>query len=98
MQLTTPCKPRSTPATPHRCPYHGSLAWVAVGEAEHRLYVLKAEKIDWIESQGDYVKFRCGGSVYISRDTGKRLAPVLAERLRSRPRLPSGRIRWVRPP
>jgi hypothetical protein len=51
---------------------------VVVGEREHRLYVLKAEKIDWIESQGNYVKFRCGGCEYISRDSIKRLAAVLA--------------------
>jgi DNA-binding LytR/AlgR family response regulator len=52
---------------------------VVVGEREHRLYVLKAEKVEWIESQGNYVKFRCCGAEYISRDSIKRLAPVLAE-------------------
>ena len=56
----------------------GSLG-VVVGEREHRLYVLKAEKIDWIESQGNYVKFRCRGAEFISRDSIKRLAAVLAD-------------------
>jgi hypothetical protein len=66
---------RNTEQAPY--PAEASLG-VVVGEREHRLYVLKAEKIDWIESQGNYVKFRCGGSEYISRDTIKRLAAVLA--------------------
>jgi DNA-binding LytR/AlgR family response regulator len=52
---------------------------VVVGEREHRLYVLKPEKVDWIESQGNYVKFRCRGAEYISRDSIKRLAAVLAD-------------------
>jgi hypothetical protein len=56
----------------------GSLG-VVVGEREHRLYVLKAEKVDWIESQGNYVKFRCRGAEFISRDSIKRLAAVLAD-------------------
>jgi DNA-binding LytR/AlgR family response regulator len=55
----------------------GSLG-VVIGEREHRLYVLKAEKIDCIESHGNYVKFRSGGAEYISRDSIKRLSAVLA--------------------
>jgi DNA-binding LytR/AlgR family response regulator len=51
---------------------------VVIGEREHRLYVLKAERIDCIESHGNYVKFRCGGAEYISRDSIKRLASALA--------------------
>jgi DNA-binding LytR/AlgR family response regulator len=58
-------------------PAEGSLG-VVVGEREHRLYVLKAARVDCIESHGNYVKFRCGGAEYISRDSIKRLAGVLA--------------------
>ncbi len=67
---------RNAEQAPHAA--EGSLG-VVVGEREHRLYVLKAEKIDWIESQGNYVKFRCRGAEYISRDSIKRLAAVLAD-------------------
>jgi two-component system, LytTR family, response regulator len=48
-----------------------------VGEREHRLYVLKAERIDYVESQGNYVKFHSGGIEYISRDSVKRLSIAL---------------------
>jgi two-component system LytT family response regulator len=55
-----------------------TLATLLVGEREHRLYLLKTEKIDYIESQGNYVKFQSGGIEYISRDSLKRLAPALS--------------------
>jgi DNA-binding LytR/AlgR family response regulator len=64
-------------AEPAPSPAEGSLG-VVVGEREHRLYVLKAARVDCIESHGNYVKFRCGGAEYISRDSIKRLAGVLA--------------------
>jgi DNA-binding LytR/AlgR family response regulator len=53
---------------------HGML----VGEREHRRYVLEVRNIEFIESQGNYVKFRSEGSEYISRDSIKRLAIALA--------------------
>jgi LytTr DNA-binding domain len=68
------------PQSESRCPPDAADAslGVVVGEREHRLYVLKSAKIEWIESQGNYVKFRCGGCEYISRDSIKRLAAALA--------------------
>jgi two-component system LytT family response regulator len=50
---------------------------VLVGEREHRFYVLRPQEIEYIESQGNYVKLHCGGAEYISRDTVKRLRATL---------------------
>jgi DNA-binding LytR/AlgR family response regulator len=49
-----------------------------VGEREHRLYPLDTEKIDYIESDGNYVSIRSGDAAYIRRDSIKRLAIELA--------------------
>ena len=49
-----------------------------VGERERRLYPLDPQKIDYIESDGNYVSIRSGSAAYISRDTIKRLAGELA--------------------
>lgn len=49
-----------------------------VGEREHRLYPLDPQKVDYIESDGNYVSIRTGTTAYISRDTIKRLAAELA--------------------
>jgi two-component system LytT family response regulator len=49
-----------------------------VGERERRLYPLNPEKIDYIESDGNYVSIRSANTAYISRDTIKRLADELA--------------------
>ena len=49
-----------------------------VGERERRLYPLDPEKVDYIESDGNYVSIRSGNAAYISRDTIKRLAAELA--------------------
>jgi two-component system, LytTR family, response regulator len=51
-----------------------------IGEREHRLYPLEPLKIDYIESDGNYVTFRTATSEYISRDSIKRLATVLKSR------------------
>ena len=51
---------------------------VLVGEREHRMYVLKPERIEFIESHGNYVKLHAGNAEYISRDSVKRLADELA--------------------
>jgi DNA-binding LytR/AlgR family response regulator len=50
-----------------------------VGEREHRLYPLNPEKIDYIESDGNYVSIRSGSAAYISRDSIKRLAGELKD-------------------
>jgi two-component system, LytTR family, response regulator len=49
-----------------------------VGERERRLYPLDPEKIDYIESDGNYVSIRSDNAAYISRDSIKRLAGELA--------------------
>jgi two-component system LytT family response regulator len=50
-----------------------------IGEREHRLYPLDPQKIDYIESDGNYVSIHSGHSSYISRDSIKRLAAELAD-------------------
>ncbi|HWX26583.1 MAG TPA: LytTR family DNA-binding domain-containing protein [Steroidobacteraceae bacterium] len=54
------------------------MSTLLVGERERRLYPLDPEKIDYIESDGNYVSFRSGNASYISRDSLKRLADELA--------------------
>jgi two-component system, LytTR family, response regulator len=49
-----------------------------IGEREHRLYPLYPEKIDYIESDGNYVSIHHASTTYISRDSIKRLAEELA--------------------
>lgn len=49
-----------------------------IGERERRLYPLDPQKIDYIESDGNYVSIHRGGTTYISRDSIKRLAEELA--------------------
>jgi two-component system LytT family response regulator len=49
-----------------------------IGERERRLYPLDPDKIDFIESDGNYVSIRSGNTTYISRDSIKRLAGELA--------------------
>ena len=49
-----------------------------IGVRERRLYPLAPEKIDYIESDGNYVSIRSGNATYISRDSIKRLAGELA--------------------
>ena len=51
-----------------------------IGEREHRLYPLDPDKIEYIESDGNYVTIRTATAEYISRDSIKRLAPLLGER------------------
>jgi two-component system LytT family response regulator len=55
---------------------HGRLL-VLVGEREHRLYPLDPQKIDYIESDGNYVKYRIANDEYIARESVKRLDIVL---------------------
>ena len=49
------------------------------GERERRLYLLTPNKIDYIESYGNYVKIWSGAAAYISRDRIKELAARLAD-------------------
>ena len=51
---------------------------ILVGERERRLYVLRSDEIEYVESHGNYVKLHGGGVEYISRDSVKRLAAALA--------------------
>jgi two-component system LytT family response regulator len=50
-----------------------------VGERRHRLYPLELSKIDYIESDGNYVTIRSGGAEYLSRDSIKRLSIALSD-------------------
>ena len=47
-------------------------------ERERRLYLLDPEKIDYIESYGNYVRIWSGPASYISRDCIRELAALLA--------------------
>lgn len=51
---------------------------VLIGERQHRLYLLDPRKIDYIESDRNYVTLWMAGKEYISRDSIKRLSTVLA--------------------
>jgi two-component system, LytTR family, response regulator len=50
-----------------------------VGERRHRLYPLELSKIDYIESDGNYVTIRSCGAEYLSRDSIKRLSVALSD-------------------
>jgi two-component system, LytTR family, response regulator len=50
-----------------------------VGERQHRLYPLDPLKIDYIESDANYVTIRSGNCEYISRDSIKRLSAALSD-------------------
>jgi two-component system LytT family response regulator len=49
-----------------------------VGERERRLYLLDPDKVDYLESYGNYVRIWTGSDSYISRDRVKELAVRLA--------------------
>lgn len=44
------------------------------------IYFLKAEEIDWIEAEGDYMKFHAGGRSHLMRETMARLEERLDPR------------------
>lgn len=50
---------------------------VLIGEREHRLYPIDPQKIDYVESAGNYVKYRIGDEEYIARESVKHLDEVL---------------------
>lgn len=56
---------------------HGPQPLFLVGEREHRLYPLDPQRIDYIESDGNYVRYRVANGEYIARETGKRLDALL---------------------
>jgi two-component system LytT family response regulator len=41
------------------------------------IFFLKAEEIDWIEAEGDYMKFHVGGKAHLMRETMARLEAKL---------------------
>ena len=49
-----------------------------IGMRERRLYVLRPERIEYIESRGNYVTFHADGGEHVSRDSVKRLSDALA--------------------
>jgi two-component system, LytTR family, response regulator len=51
-----------------------------VGERERQRYILDPDELDYIEAQGNYVQLHAGALTYISRDSLKRLAALLAPR------------------
>jgi DNA-binding LytR/AlgR family response regulator len=48
-----------------------------IGERERRLYPVDPRNIDYIESDGNYLSLHVGRMEYITRDTLKRLEPML---------------------
>lgn len=70
--IQSPAQPvRSEPA------FDSSRPLVVVGEREHRLYVLDPRRIDYVESAGNYVKYRIAGEEYIARESVKHLDGML---------------------
>jgi DNA-binding LytR/AlgR family response regulator len=69
-------KPHAPAAT---VPWAPPAPAVLVGERERRLYILSPENLEYIESQGNYVRLHGGGIDYISRDSIKRLEYALAD-------------------
>jgi two-component system, LytTR family, response regulator len=65
-----PIWPAATETTPRRA--------LLAGERERRLYLLDLQKIDYIESYGNYVRIWAGAASYISRDCIKELAVMLS--------------------
>jgi len=78
VSLREPASRPEVPVTEAPREASSSAPQLLVGERERRFYVLKPEKIDYIESHGNYVKFHTGNTEYICRDSVKRLAPALA--------------------
>jgi two-component system LytT family response regulator len=54
-------------------------ATILVGERDRRLYPLDPAKVHYVESDGNYVRFRTSSADYISRDSVKRLAVALGD-------------------
>jgi DNA-binding LytR/AlgR family response regulator len=49
-----------------------------IGERQHRLYILDPVRLEYVEAEGNYVIFHgAPGGEYLSRDSLKRLEPIL---------------------
>jgi DNA-binding LytR/AlgR family response regulator len=57
-----------------------ALPSILAGQRDHRLYMLKTDGIEYIQSDGNYVKLHADKAEYLSRDSVKRLANVLVDR------------------
>lgn len=71
-------KPRSSAAAPQPVPspaveLESGKPHVLLGEREHRLYLLDPQRIDYVESAGNYVKYRIASDEYIARESVKHL-------------------------
>jgi two-component system LytT family response regulator len=53
---------------------------ILVGEREHRWYIFEPERVEYIESHGNYVKIHAGNAEYISRNSIKMLGDDLKGR------------------
>jgi len=51
--------------------------FILIAEREQRLYPVQAQRIDYVESAGNYVKFHVDNCEFIARDSIKRLEVVL---------------------
>jgi two-component system, LytTR family, response regulator len=71
--VPNPPRPLSPVAEPS-----GSRPVFLVGERDHRLYPLDPHTIDYIESDGNYVRYRAANAEYIARETGKHLDTLLS--------------------
>lgn len=60
---------QTSSAVPAAPPAHERILVKSSGE----IFFLKAEEIDWIEAEGDYMKFHVGGKTHLMRETMARL-------------------------
>lgn len=70
--------PSTPPAPEAACP--GGLADRILIKSSGELHFLKTEEIDWIEAEGDYMKFHAGGRAHLLRETMARLESRLDPR------------------
>lgn len=69
----------STPPAPEAAD-PGGLADRILIKSSGELHFLKTEEIDWIEAEGDYMKFHAGGRAHLLRETMARLESRLDPR------------------
>ncbi len=60
-------------ATPAAAPKEEPAGDRILVKSSGEIFFLKAEEIDWIEAEGDYMKFHVGGRVHLMRETMARL-------------------------
>ncbi|MBA4138241.1 MAG: DNA-binding response regulator [Opitutus sp.] len=61
--------PAPAPAAPPAPPSDAITRERILLKSGGEIYFLKAEEIDWIEAEGDYMKFHAGGRVHLLRET-----------------------------